>query len=164
MAYHCVVKECTNGSYRLNKWKYEMCAEHKCRKEDDECHCPPPFTLYPFPTIKKNACKRETWIKLVNRLKPGSKTSLFEPKKDARVCSFHFKEGKPSVIYPNPTENLGYDSKRRVSILSPSPRQSKKRIKTTNSDISARNNGRSAVNDHRKYSTDHPILFPGWSI
>ncbi|XP_047130813.1 alpha-(1,3)-fucosyltransferase 11 isoform X2 [Hydra vulgaris] len=30
MAYHSVVKNCSNGSYRLMKWKYEICTKHKC--------------------------------------------------------------------------------------------------------------------------------------
>ena len=47
MANHCAVKECSNGSYRLKKWK-------KQHNNEDE----PPFRLFPFPTSKKNSEKK----------------------------------------------------------------------------------------------------------
>ena len=101
MSYHCVVKDCSNGSYRLNKWKKEICLEHNCRY--DECTCPPPFKLYPFPTVKKNIEKRKLWIKLINRLQTGSKSKLFEPTKDSTVCSNHFVEKDRTFPYVSPS-------------------------------------------------------------
>ena len=104
MAYHCVVTGCSNGAYRLKKWKEELCNEHDCKRKDLNCCCP--FKMYPFPTKKKN---------------PGSKNHFFIPSKDSRVCSKHFKDGEPTEQnpYAYPSEYLGYDSKRKLKFVSP---------------------------------------------
>lgn len=99
MAYHCAVTGCSNGSYRLKKWKNE----HK------EAGLQAPFTLHAFPTEKKAPERRKIWIQNINRLEPGSKTKLFTPSKDSRICSYHFIDGKPTNENPDPTEGLGYN-------------------------------------------------------
>ena len=119
MAYHCVVTGCSNGAYRLRKWKEELCNEHDCKRKDVNCSCPAPFKMYPFPTEKKNPEARSSWIKLVNRLEAGSKNKFFIPSKDSRVCSKHFKDGEPTEQNPYPSEYLGYDSKRKLKFVSP---------------------------------------------
>ena len=119
MAYHCVVTGCSNGAYRLKKWKEELCNEHDCKRKDLNCCCPAPFKMYPFPTKKKNPEARSSWIKLINRLEPGSKNQFFIPSKDSRVCSKHFKDGEPTEQKPYPSEYLGYDSKRKLKFVSP---------------------------------------------
>ena len=42
---------------------------------------------------------------------------LFNPSKDFRVCSVHFIDTEPTELNPHPTENLGYDAKRKISTL-----------------------------------------------
>ena len=44
---------------------------------------------------------------------PGSKDKLLDPSKDARVCSEHFVDGRPTDKHPNPTKNMGYDFEKR---------------------------------------------------
>ena len=44
---------------------------------------------------------------------------LWEPSKDARICSRHFVDGYSSEQNPYPSINLGYDCKRRLDIISP---------------------------------------------
>ena len=127
MAYNCIVVGCTNSKYKLNKWKYELCTTHNFLHENEKCSCPEPFMLHRIPTSKKDPELREKWKKMINRTKEGSKTELFEPGKDARVCSLHFVDGKPTSGNPLPTVNLGYDSDRRASVLSPPSRQVYKR-------------------------------------
>ena len=118
MAYHCVVFGCSNGSYRLSKWKSSSCEKH-IGILHQSCGCEPPFQLFPFPTALKENEKRQKWILMVNR-EGKTKHSKFEPTLNSRVCSDHFKGGKPTPKQPIPTEKLGYDSKRRESLLSPS--------------------------------------------
>lgn len=85
--------------------------------------------MIPFQTIKKDPASRKIWINLVNRLKPGSKSKLFEPGKDSRICSAHFKDLKPTKVNPYPTQNLGYDATRKLSSLSIlTPRSSVKKM------------------------------------
>ena len=55
---YCTVINCSNSTYTLKKWKQEICYEHdfdsSCKRE--ECiHCIPPFKLYCFPSIFRNA-------------------------------------------------------------------------------------------------------------
>ena len=62
MALHCVVINCSNGSYRLNKWKAIQCEKHNILNE--LCDCEPPFKLFPIPTVKKDNEKRIKWMKM----------------------------------------------------------------------------------------------------
>ena len=129
MAYHCVVTNCHNGSYRLKKWK----------KSNSQHSEEPPFTLWPIPTQKEPE-KRAIWLRNINRLAPGSKTKLYEPSKDGRVCSVHFKDGYPSEKHPYPTQELGYNFEERskrfsstdnTDTVSTSTTHSKRRRTTT---------------------------------
>lgn len=120
----CAALGCSNGSYKLEKWKAEQCAVHNCKHNEEACICLPPFKLFPFPTLKKNPEMREKWKKMINRVKSStskckSTSELFEPGRDSRVCSFHFIDGHPSVKNPIPTLNLGYDASHRASLFSP---------------------------------------------
>ncbi|XP_066917038.1 uncharacterized protein [Clytia hemisphaerica] len=103
MSYHCIVIGCQNGSYKLKKWK-KVNINHV-----EE----PPFQLFPVPTLKKHPEKRSIWRRNINRLAPGSKNKLLDPSKDARVCSEHFVDGRPTEQHPYPTKNMGYDFEKR---------------------------------------------------
>ena len=98
MAYHCVVLNCSNGGYKLKKWRSKLCDIHEGKKE--ECPCVPPFKLFSFPTEKKDPERRKIWIKNVNRLQHDSKTNLLDPSKDVCVYSKHFINGRPTLQYP----------------------------------------------------------------
>ena len=70
---------------------------------------------------------RQNWIHLLNRVSSSNK--LWSPKKLSRICSIHFIDGVPTDENPYPTENLGYNSKRKVENLTNSscnPRRRKK--------------------------------------
>ena len=56
---------CSNGTYKLKKWKKEECKIHEQIHKD--CHCEPPFHLFCFPSEKKNGEKRKSWIAKVKR-------------------------------------------------------------------------------------------------
>lgn len=43
MSLHCAVVGCSNGSYKLEKWKSQMCPLHSCHKGCNNCICDPPF-------------------------------------------------------------------------------------------------------------------------
>lgn len=45
------------------------------------------------------------WTKIVNRSE--GKNKIWTPQKHDRICSTHFKDGKPTLQNPYPTENLG---------------------------------------------------------
>ena len=73
---------------------------------------------FPFPTEKKNPEKRNNWKKLLNRqaLHGGG---LWEPSKDSRICSRYFVDGEPTLVNPNSTLNMGYDTISRALLYSP---------------------------------------------
>jgi hypothetical protein len=105
----CVVFGCSNSDYTLERWRQLECDIHTgSKKGRDTCNCPPPFTLYPFPTERKASGLRLQWIKLINRQDTSGKNWV--PNYDSRVCSKHFVDGKPTAENPNPTLALGYDS------------------------------------------------------
>ena len=58
---------------------------------------------------RKKARKLQ-WRKLINRQEDQHCGKLWEPRKQSRICSKHFLNGKPTEAYPYPTENLGYTS------------------------------------------------------
>ncbi len=111
---HCSVIGCSNGDYSLAKWRNSFCCVHEeCQHGTSPCDCSPPFDLFSFPTALKNPDGRKKWIQILNR--GGKKTGeKWEPSKGSRVCSSHFIDGAPTKDHPFPTENLGYDSKRKV--------------------------------------------------
>ena len=66
--------------------------------------------LFNFSTMKKAPEERLQWRKLINTEEDPHCGKLWEPRKQSRVCSKHFLNGKPTEAYPYPTENLGYTS------------------------------------------------------
>ena len=69
--------------------------------------------MFSLPTALKNPDGRKKWIQILYR--DGNKTGgKWELSKGSRVCSSHFIDGAPTKDHPFPTENLGYDSKRKV--------------------------------------------------
>lgn len=101
----CAMLGCSNGTYKLKKWKEEICSKHGCLH--DSCLCTPPFVLYPFPTSKRDPNGRKEWIKAINR-KDSKTGKIWVPTDDDRVCSNHFVDGKPTIVYPYPSINLGH--------------------------------------------------------
>ena len=117
MAFHCVVVGCSNGSYRLTKWKSLRCEKHASFHEDEQCNCQPPFKLFPFPTVKKDNEMREKWIKMVNRMKNNSRQEFYDPGKNGRICSIHFEDGHPTPKNPLPTLCMGYENAEKRALL-----------------------------------------------
>ena len=101
----CAVVGCTNGTPKINKWKETYCPTHKCFKGMGSCVCPPPFTLFSFPTELKDPHARKIWIKNVGR-KDKIKGKNWQPKEYSRVCSEHFKDGMPTEENPYPDQNM----------------------------------------------------------
>ena len=116
----CAVINCSNGDYKLSKWREEMCEKHHDQLHET-CGCEPPFNLFTFPTKKSRPCDREKWKQLVNRVKPDK--SAWTPGKQSRVCSIHFKDREPTEENPLPTEDLGYKSDRIKTKLCKKPRR-----------------------------------------
>ena len=70
----CAVQGCSNGDYTLKPWKEQDCSVHTGFKHGiGKCVCPPPFSLHPFPTEKKDVQGRRTWAQLVNRKEADGK-------------------------------------------------------------------------------------------
>ncbi|XP_063967299.1 uncharacterized protein LOC135156981 [Lytechinus pictus] len=111
----CAVVGCSNGTYRLNKWYSQLCDRHGLKH--GSCVCPPPFVLLPFPLQNRDPDGRRRWIKAINRKRPDGKN--WEPMYGDRICSSHFRDGKPSAAWPDPTMNLGYSSVSKSSQKSP---------------------------------------------
>ena len=65
---HCVVVGCTNGSYKLRKWREELCPVHNINYGIAHCVCEPPFKLFTFPTVLKDNDGRKRWIRAVSHL------------------------------------------------------------------------------------------------
>lgn len=101
----CAVIGCSNGTYRLRKWKENNCTEHGCLH--DRCPCDSPFQLYPFPTMKGDPHTRLQWIKAFNR-KDAKTGKNWIPNADDLICSNHFVDGKPTSSFPYPSINLGH--------------------------------------------------------
>ena len=105
---YCCVVGCTNGGYGLKKWKTGFCSIHQWNFGSGRCICEPPFSLIPFPTEAKDKHARSIWIKNVNR---SSLNNNWQPNKDSRVCSVHFKDGQPTKENPYPTLFMGHTEK-----------------------------------------------------
>ena len=105
---NCVVVGCSNSGKRLNKWASQTCELHGCLKGTQDCSCEPPFKLFPFPTIRKDSAGRRRWT--ANMKREVKKGKPWIPNSHSRVCSAHFRDGKPTEENPDPTENLGYES------------------------------------------------------
>ena len=48
MSIHCVVKNCTNGRYKLIKWRQKICIAHGVLREDPECLFGKPKLCYVY--------------------------------------------------------------------------------------------------------------------
>ena len=110
----CAIATCRNNGYKLRKFEKSFCDTHQCLKK--QCSCPKPFKLFPFPTELKDPEGRLKWAQLVRR-KNGNK--IWIPKEDARLCSEHFVDGKPSEQNPYPSINLGYEPLKQVKARAP---------------------------------------------
>ena len=101
---------CINSTYKLKKWKQEVCCEHNnfdssCKRE--YCiHCIPPFKLYCFPSILRNAELRNKWIRFLKR--HNKDKTQWKPFQSDRICSIHFV-GCAYEENSVPTLNLGYE-------------------------------------------------------
>ena len=109
---NCVVVGCPNSGKRLNKWAKQTCTFHACLNETHTCDCEPPFKLFPFPTEKKDSEGRRRWTENIKR--EIRKGKVWTPKNSSRVCSVHFKDGRPTNGNPDPTEDLGYNLNSKV--------------------------------------------------
>jgi len=158
MAFTCAVKMCNNSKRKIMKWQQEVCEAHDCIRSDKLCTCLAPFRLYPFPTEKKQADRRSEWIRLVNRV--GSDGKLWNPSKDARVCSKHFVTGMPTDLNPNPTLNMGYDSSARATMFSPVYGKRKRHVSKNLFQTSAASTSTSTTKKRKKNNLDKNKLPP----
>ena len=107
---NCAVINCSNSTYKLKKWQQEICYEHNdfdssCERQDCIL-CIPPFKLYCFPNILKNA---ELTNKCIRALKRQNKDKTeWKPSKSDRVCSIHYV-GSAYEANSVLTLNLGYE-------------------------------------------------------
>ena len=89
---NCAVTNCSKRTYKLKKWKQEICYKHNdldssCKQE--YCiHCIPPFKLQCFPSILRNAELRTKWTRVLKRQKKDK--IEWKPSESDRVCSIHF--------------------------------------------------------------------------
>ena len=131
---YCRINRCSSSDYNLNNWGNLQCLVHNlnnCLNRSDECSCKPPYHLYTILTKAKNPVMRKKWLHLINRAEKSASNKLWIPGKAARVCSKHFIDGYLTGEHPYPTENLGYDSKRKVNIVTNSslnPRRKKVKV------------------------------------
>jgi len=109
----CVVTGCSNGDYRLSKWKEVFCKVHKVIRGNEMCTCQAPFQLHTFPSEKRSKEVRDIWIKLINRKKKDG-TKNWSPGTKCRVCSNHFVDKIPTESNPYPVLKLGYNSSSKI--------------------------------------------------
>ena len=63
---NCALISCTISTYRLNKWKKEVCNEHEQNVRRKECSlCETLFLLYKFPAAKQKIKKDSYGLKLL---------------------------------------------------------------------------------------------------
>ena len=103
----CAIVGCSNSTYRINKWKNEICDSHNVQHRD--CECPRPFKLHMFPSELRNGERRMEWVRACRRDTGDHKN--WKPGKSDRVCSEHFIDEEPTLEHPIPTEKLGYTPK-----------------------------------------------------
>ena len=151
---NCAVIGCTNGSYGLDKWKQLECKTHPGQLHK-VCGCEPPYTLFCFPSTKRNKEKIDKWTSLLRRR--NQNFTKWIPKKSDRVCSDHFVDKVPTIANPNPTIKMGYDLKEKAK----EPRRSlnktlpqdgascRKKKKTSTEDI---NNSQPSTSHHQQSS------------
>ena len=93
----CAFTHCSKSTYTLNRWRKQLCSQHNQRH--GMCSCAAPFSLFPFPTEKKNLNSRFEWARAVFRRNTAGKN--WTPSPDDRICSDHFVDGKPTPGNPN---------------------------------------------------------------
>ena len=76
------------------------------------------YRLFPFPTKKKNTKKQNNWKNLLN-WQAFHGWGLWELSKDSRICSKHLLDGKPTLVTPNTTMNMGCNTTSRALLCSP---------------------------------------------
>lgn len=103
---NCSVIGCGNSGAKLKKWLKILCPTHQCNQGSGWCNCPPPFTLFTFPTQMRDNDRRQRWIKTINRKCEQGRN--WEPNNNSRVCSRHFPDGSPTEENPDPYIDLGY--------------------------------------------------------
>ena len=42
-AHHCAAHDCSNGGYKLKKWKDNTCSIHNSRRSSPYCSCEPDY-------------------------------------------------------------------------------------------------------------------------
>ena len=62
--------------------------------------------LLPYWHFRPNNGRRQKWIIVINRKFEDGKN--WEPNNDARLCSEHFPDGRPTEENPDPSIALGY--------------------------------------------------------
>ena len=134
----CCVYNCFNNSYKINRWRNEICDTHNIKHS--ECNCRVPYIMLTFPT--KNLDLRNEWIKRVNH-------KNWQPNYDSRICSEHFVDvdytnKKTLTQYPCPTLKMGYQligdrSKRKRRPPSTTCAIVKKKSKEKQSESSGKN-------------------------
>lgn len=77
-SYFCVAEGCNSDKRKRGRYGYMK-----------------DVRFYPFPTQKKAPALRKRWLDLLRR-------ENYEPKRNHRVCSLHFKEGRPTENHPYP--------------------------------------------------------------
>lgn len=77
-SYFCVAEGCNSDERKRGRYGYMK-----------------DVRFYPFPTQKKAPALRKRWLDLLRR-------ENYEPKRNHRVCSLHFKEGRPTENHPYP--------------------------------------------------------------
>ena len=106
----CAVYGCSNGTYRMNKWKKSVCEVHPNILHED-CGCLRPFHLHCFPSVLSNSERRKLWVQAIKRDTVDGKA--WQPTDGDRVCSDHFKDGQPTSENPLPTLKLGYKKRKK---------------------------------------------------
>ena len=113
---NCAAINCSNGTYKLKKWKQETCYKHnnldsRCKREN--CiHCIPSFKLNCFPSILRNAELKNKWVRALKR--QNKDKTEWKPSENHRVCSIHFV-GSTYEANSVPTLNLGHEVKGKES-------------------------------------------------
>ena len=89
---NCAVRNCSKSTYKLKKWKQETCYERNdfdsSWKQEVCIDCIPPFKLYCFPNILRNAELRNKWVRALKR-QNRDKTE-WRPSESDRVYFIHF--------------------------------------------------------------------------
>ena len=119
-----------NSTCKLNKCKQEICYEHNnfdsTYKREDCIHCIPPFKLYYFASIWRNAELKSKWIRALKR--QNKDKTQWKSSENDRVWSIHFA-GSAYETNSVPTLTLGYEVEekkaRRTLIRQPLPKKSK---------------------------------------